>query len=91
MNKAPLSSPRLQRVLRVLRDGRPHSTREIVREAEVMAVSACVAELRDHGARIECVQARLGDRMVWRYTMLRGPRGWQLDPATGHWTEARRG
>jgi hypothetical protein len=46
MHAAPLSSPRLARVLRLLADGKPHTTREIVRGARVMAVNACVAELR---------------------------------------------
>lgn len=45
MHAAGLSSPRLQRVLSVLRDGRALSTRQIVRRAGVMAVGACVADL----------------------------------------------
>lgn len=54
MNAAPLASPRLQRVLTLLKDGRPHTTRDIVRRARVMAVNACIAELRQHGAEIVC-------------------------------------
>lgn len=47
-------SPRLRRVLAVLRDGRWHSTREIAHEANVLAVNSCVAELRANGCVIEC-------------------------------------
>lgn len=74
MHAAGLTSPRLQRVLRVLKDGRAHSTREIVRKAGVMAVSAVVAELRQHGARIVCTQQLVDDRRVWFYTMTKGPK-----------------
>jgi hypothetical protein len=74
MRAARLStSPRLQRVLRLLADGRPHTTREIVRKAGVMAVNACVAELRANGAEISCEQRRVGERRRWFYTMTKGP------------------
>ncbi len=74
MHAANLTSPRLQRVLALLRDGQPHSTRDIVRQARVMAVNACVAELRHHGAVIDCT-ARIenGSRRFY-YTMTKGPR-----------------
>lgn len=74
MHAAPLTSPRLQRVLAVLADGRAHTTRQIVRQARVMAVSACVAELRHHGAEIACWQQvdRRGRRRWW-YRMDRAP------------------
>lgn len=75
MHAATLSSPRLQKVLRLLSDGRPHTTRDIVRRARVMAVNACVAELRTHGAEIACVRqlAPQGFGWVWYYTMTKGP------------------
>lgn len=74
MRAGPLSSPRLQRVLRVLEDGRPHTTRDIVRRARVMAVNACVSELRHHGAEIAC-RSRIEDgRRRFYYTMLKGPK-----------------
>ena len=73
MHAARLSSPRLRRVLRVLSDGRPHSTMEIVRRARVMAVSACVAELRARGARVACVQVIEGGVRRWEYTMTAPP------------------
>jgi len=74
MHAAPLTSPRLQRVLAVLNDGRPHTTREIVRKGRVMAVNACVAELRHHGAVIDCRAQIVGGQRRFFYTMLKGPR-----------------
>ena len=66
MKSAQLSrSKRLQRVRNVLLDGLRHTTRDIVRKAHVMAVSACVSELRDNGCHIDC--ERVGDR--WYYWM----------------------
>ncbi len=73
MHAAPLTSPRLQRVLAVLSDGRPHTTRQIVRRARALAVNACISELRQHGAVIECRKERLNGRPRWFYTMLKGP------------------
>ena len=71
---ARLSSPRLRRVLRLLSDGRPHSTRGIVRGAQVCAVNAIIAELRFHGAEIACQQEVLpnGQRRFY-YTMTKEP------------------
>ena len=65
-------SPRLQRVLQILSDGREHSTREIVMNAEVMAVNACVAELRHNGCTITCRQTRspVTGRPVFRYRLV---------------------
>lgn len=67
MNFAKLEkSPRLQRVLALLQDGGKHTTRDIVINADVMAVPACVAELREQGYRIDC--NRKGK--VWEYELL---------------------
>ena len=56
-----MHSARLQRVHALLSDGREHTTREIVLGAHVMAVSACVAELRANGcSREECRARRMG-------------------------------
>lgn len=74
MHAARLNSPRLQRVLRLLADGKPRTTREIVRAARVMAVSACVAELRAHGAEISCTQVVVGDKRRFIYRMTKEPR-----------------
>lgn len=64
---ARLDSPRLQRVLAVLSDGRAHTTRSIIRKGHVVAVNACIAELRQLGAIITCI--RRADRRTggWRY------------------------
>lgn len=74
MHAAPLSSPRLQRVLAVLRDGKPHTTRDIVRRARVMAVNACISELRAHGAEIDCTTQFVAGRRRWFYRMTKEPR-----------------
>jgi hypothetical protein len=73
IHAAPLTSPRLQRVLELLSDGKPRTTRDIVRKARVVAVNACVAELREHGAEISCV--RQSTPYGWRfyYTMTKAP------------------
>lgn len=74
MHAARLSfSPRLKRVLEFLKDGKEHSTMEIVMGARVMAVSACVAELRANGAEIACEQRAEPDGRRWYYTMTKGP------------------
>jgi len=70
MNAARLDkSERLQRVLRVLADGREHSTSEIVHGAQVCAVNSIVAELRSNGFRIGC--RRVGDRWFYRLEGMR--------------------
>jgi biotin operon repressor len=56
-------SHRLQRVLSVLQDGRPHSTMEISRRANVLAVNSCIAELRDNGIAIESSC----EKRIWWY------------------------
>jgi hypothetical protein len=77
MNAAPLTSPRLQRVLQLLRDGRPHTTRKIIRCAHVVAVNAIISELRFHGAEITCRVEVLpnGRRRRFYYTMTKEPSG----------------
>ena len=64
-------SPRLRRVLALLRDGQEHSTREIVVEADVMAVNSCIAELRENGYAIECAQRKTeGGQRYFTYRLL---------------------
>lgn len=53
-------SNRLQRVLAVLGNGRPKTTREIVREADVCAVNSIISELRHNGIPIFCKPIRKG-------------------------------
>ena len=72
MNAATLeNSPRLKRVLAVLSDMAEHSTRQIMLEADVCAVSACVSELRDNGYQIACRQVRntRTGRRIWLYRL----------------------
>lgn len=47
-------SPRLQRLLAVLRQGGWYSTRELVKQAEVMAINSAADELRANGFDVEC-------------------------------------
>ena len=55
MNAAKLStSPRLQRVLKALREHGEMSTWDIMMTAAVCAVNSCIAELRANGAEISC-------------------------------------
>lgn len=70
---AALSSPRLQRVLKVLADGQAHTRRAISRAARVEAVNACVSELRFHGAEIACEIRTVRGRRRFYYTMTRPP------------------
>lgn len=65
MHHARLSkSTRLQRVARLLSDGKLYSTRQIIRAARVCAVNSVVAELRENGKHIEC--ARIGKNWFYR-------------------------
>lgn len=73
MKHASLSSPLLQRVLKALSDGKPLTTRQIVRRAGVMAVSACVSELRALGAEIDCEVRVVKDQRRWFYTLKKAP------------------
>jgi hypothetical protein len=67
MNAAKLDrSDRLQRVKKVLSDGKPHSTLEITNRAHTVAVGSCVAELRQNGLKVDC--KRVGN--VWYYTLV---------------------
>jgi hypothetical protein len=75
IHAATLMSPRLRRVLAVLAGGKPRTTRDIVRKAGVMAVNACVAELRELGAEITCTREVDPVRKCprWTYTMTKAP------------------
>lgn len=74
MHAAPLTSPRLSRVLKLLSDGRPHTTRAIVRGARVMAVNACISELRAHGAEIDCTAVFVNGKRRFFYRMTKEPK-----------------
>lgn len=59
-------SERLQRVHNFLKDGKKHSTLEIIEKARVCAVNSIVSELRANGMSIEC--ERKADR--WYYWLM---------------------
>lgn len=63
------TSPRLQRVARLLAGGREYTTAEIVRFANVCAVNSAIAELRENGLAIAC--RRQGD--LWFYRLSAPP------------------
>lgn len=73
MHAATMTSERLQRVKRLLSDGKPHSTRDIMRRAHVCAINSCVAELRQRGAEITCERRKIKDQFIFFYTMLTPP------------------
>ena len=64
------NSPRLQRVAKFLKDGKPHSTREIIIGADVCAVNTIIGELRDSKNGFDIVCKRRGD--IYEYTMIGG-------------------
>ena len=84
-NARPETSPRLMRVLRVLADGRPHTTLEIQTEARTVATGTCVSELRQCGYEIACEQRRGGEdgRRVWVYSMPRPPTALEMRALEG--------
>lgn len=66
MNHARIeNSARLQRVHCLLKDGLWHSTRDIIENAHVCAVSAAVSELRENSIPVECEP----DWRVYRYRL----------------------
>lgn len=85
MHAAPLDSPRLQRVLAVLQDGKEHSTRDLVVRAHVCAVNSIVAELRAHGFDVQCrVSVGADGGRVWLYQLAgREPSPGDPGPDTG--------
>jgi hypothetical protein len=65
MNAASIEkSERLGRVLALLSQGGEFSTLDIIKQANVCAVSSIVAELRQNGYDIHC--RRLGDKWFYR-------------------------
>ena len=77
MNAAhPATSPRLRRVLLLLGDRQWHTTRDIVRDADVCAVNSCIAELRAQGATIDCSVVSVGGARRFRYRLMSMPPEW---------------
>jgi len=62
------NSARLQRVVEVLLDHKPHTTRDIIRLAFCCAVNSCISELRANGYDIACKQVGRG-RYEYRLVM----------------------
>ena len=58
-------SQRLQRVIKLLADGREYSTREIIAHADVCAVNSVITELRANGKNITCRR----EGQAWYYKM----------------------
>ena len=65
----PSRSRRLLRVLRVLADGREHSSRDIQERADTVAAGTCVSELRAAGYEVRCRQETRDGRRRWLYRM----------------------
>ena len=65
-------SPRLQRVLDVLRDGEA-STLDLAIRARVCAVNSIVAELRTNGYDITCTVTHDADGRRWTYRLVSDP------------------
>lgn len=66
MNYANLeTSKRLQRVAKYLKDGNWHSTMDVIKNANVCAVSTAIAELRSNGLRIKC--KRENDKWLYKF------------------------
>lgn len=59
------NSIRLQKVARVLKDKKWHSTMDIIKRAEVCAVNSIIAELRMNGFDIKCKR----DANKWLYQL----------------------
>ena len=66
------TSPRLQRLHKLLKTGREYSTREIDRIADICAVSTAVAELRCNGIDVKCTWRTVGGRRLYYYHMVMG-------------------
>ena len=67
MHSARLTkSERLQRVYSLLRRGGEFSTMQIIEAAQVCAVNSIVAELRENGFDIRCVQRN----RIWYYSLV---------------------
>lgn len=61
------TSSRLQSVLNVLRDGLPHSTRELIHASGMCAINSIISELRDNGIGVKCER----EGRIYRYRLER--------------------
>ena len=75
MNAASaIKSARLQRVLKVLSDGKEHCSFDLVLRAKTPAPGTCVSELRANGALIDCTRKKGPNGPVWYYKMTKAPK-----------------
>lgn len=79
----PSRSRRLLRVLRVLADGREHTTREIQEAARTVATATCVSELRASGYDVACRRESRDRAAVWLYSMPTPPTPLELAALEG--------
>lgn len=75
MNAAnPDKSIRLQSVLKLLKQRKPYSTRDIIRKTGVCAVSAIISELRQAGHKIDCNRKTIAEngqiKTVYYYKLI---------------------
>ncbi|MCK4306443.1 MAG: hypothetical protein KAY24_19535 [Candidatus Eisenbacteria sp.] len=59
------TSPRLQRMLKLLCTGERFTTRDIVMQAEIMAVGTAASELRANGIQVQCKAEGQGRYVYW--------------------------
>jgi hypothetical protein len=70
------TSAPLQRVYRLLMDGRSRTTRELNRGADVECGPTIVDELRRNGCDISCERKGSFGNYRWFYTMVKGVDWW---------------
>jgi hypothetical protein len=63
-------SPRLQRLLMLLSNGKEYTTMQIILGANVAAVNSAVHELRCNDIPVNCRRLRDGDSMVFAYSLV---------------------
>ncbi len=67
------SSGRLQRVLGMLKDGNPHTKRDIRLRTGSECVATCISELRANGYNIECkFVGFINGAKIYSYTLIGG-------------------
>lgn len=59
------TSSRLQAVHNVLKDGKSHSTLDLIRESGMCAINSIISELRRNGIGVKCER----DGRIYRYSL----------------------
>lgn len=71
------TSPRLQRLLRVLQDADGELTSlELLQRAKLATLTAAISELRANGAEINCRAEWRDGQNVYLYTLIKSPENW---------------